>query len=46
VGFLDDAAQGKVYILGFLGCRRINQFVRVMIHLTATLGANHLGSLL
>ena len=45
MGFIDDAAQREVHILGFLCGHWINQFVRVMIHLAAALRANHLGIL-
>jgi hypothetical protein len=45
MGFFDNAAQCRVDAAGILRRYGVNQFVRMMIHLTATLRANHLGLL-
>jgi hypothetical protein len=41
VGFLDNAAQFEVHLLGSLRRRWIDQLVRVMVHFSAAFWANH-----
>jgi len=41
MSFFDQAAQSGIEVLAF-EFRRVNQFVGVMIHFVAALGANHL----